>query len=61
MEATLLDLLDRSFRVHADQPAVGVRHDDGSTVTWTYRELDRRAGSRPGGCGRSDWPPATDC
>ncbi len=43
METTLLDLLDRAFREYADQPALGVRHDDGSTVTWTYRELDRRS------------------
>ena len=43
MEMTLLDLLDRSFRDNADRPAVGVRHDDGSSVTWTYRELDRRS------------------
>lgn len=43
MDVTLLDLLERTFRDHADRPALGVRHDDGSTLTWTYRELDRRS------------------
>ena len=40
---TLLDLLDRAVTRYGDRPALGVRHDDGSTARWTYRELDRRA------------------
>jgi long-chain acyl-CoA synthetase len=40
---TLLDLLDAAFRRHADRPALGLWRDDGSTSTWTYRELDRRS------------------
>ena len=28
---------------YGDRPALGVRHDDGSTTTWTYRDLDRRS------------------
>jgi long-chain acyl-CoA synthetase len=43
MASTILDLLDRAFREHADRPAVGVRRDDGSSMTWTYRELARRS------------------
>jgi len=42
-DATLLDLLDRTFRTFAARPALGVRRDDGSTMTWTYAELDRRS------------------
>jgi long-chain acyl-CoA synthetase len=41
--ATLLDLLDNAFERYADRPAVGLWHDDGSTTTWTYHELDRRS------------------
>ncbi len=40
---TLLDLLDRAVTRYGDRHALGVRHDDGSTTHWTYRELDRRA------------------
>jgi long-chain acyl-CoA synthetase len=40
---TLLDLLDEAVATYADRPALGVRRDDGSTDTWTYRELDRRS------------------
>ncbi|HEV8488318.1 MAG TPA: AMP-binding protein [Candidatus Limnocylindrales bacterium] len=43
MSSTILDLLDRAFREYADRPAVGVRRDDGSSTTWTYRELGRRS------------------
>ena len=39
----LLDLLDDAFRRFADRPALSLWHDDGSTTTWTYRELDRRS------------------
>jgi long-chain acyl-CoA synthetase len=40
---TLLDLLDSAVTRFGGRPALGVRHDDGSTSTWSYRELDRRA------------------
>src|SRR6185369_1540988 len=40
---TLLDLLDDAFRRYADRPALGLWHDDGTTTTWTYAELDRRS------------------
>ncbi len=43
MSRTLIDLLDRAVTRYGDRPALGVRHDDGSTTTWSYRELDRRA------------------
>ncbi len=39
---TLLDLLDRSVDRYGDRPALGLRLDDGTTTSWTYRELDRR-------------------
>jgi long-chain acyl-CoA synthetase len=41
--STLLDLLDADVTRNGERPALGVRHDDGSTMTWSYRELDRRA------------------
>lgn len=40
---TLLDLLDEAVAKYADRPALGVRRDDGTIETWTYRELDRRS------------------
>jgi long-chain acyl-CoA synthetase len=40
---TLLDLVDDAVGRFGDRPAVGIRRDDGSTETWTYRELDRRS------------------
>ncbi|HXG40854.1 MAG TPA: AMP-binding protein [Candidatus Limnocylindrales bacterium] len=40
---TLLDLLDDAVDRFADRPAVGLRSEDGTTWTWTYRELRRRA------------------
>ena len=43
MMETLLDLLDDTFSRFADRPALGLWHDDGTTTTWTYRELDRRS------------------
>jgi long-chain acyl-CoA synthetase len=43
MASTLLDVLDRAVTRYGDRPALGVRHDDGTTTTWSYRELDRRA------------------
>ncbi|MGH2477897.1 MAG: AMP-binding protein [Candidatus Limnocylindrales bacterium] len=40
---TLVDLLDRSVSRYGERSALGVRHDDGTTTTWSYRDLDRRA------------------
>ena len=40
---TLLDLLDDAVARFGDRPAVGIRHEDGTTSTWTYRELERTA------------------
>ncbi len=43
MSRTLLDVLDAAVTRYRERPALGVRHDDGSTTTWSYRELDHRA------------------
>jgi long-chain acyl-CoA synthetase len=43
LSRTLLDLLDAAVTRYGERPALGVRHDDGSTTTWSYREVDRRA------------------
>jgi long-chain acyl-CoA synthetase len=40
---TLLDLLDDAVARFGDRPALAMRHEDGTTVGWTYRELDRRS------------------
>lgn len=40
---TLLDLLETAVARFGERPALAVRRDDGSTETWSYRELDRRA------------------
>jgi long-chain acyl-CoA synthetase len=40
---TLLDLLDEAVARFADRGALGIRHEDGATEAWTYRELDRRS------------------
>ena len=38
---TLLDLLDDAVARFGTRPALGIRHEDGTTATWTYRDLDR--------------------
>ncbi len=43
MASTLLDLLDEAVAANADRTALSLRQDDGSTTTWSYRELDRRS------------------
>ena len=43
MAATLLDLLARGVERYGDRPALALRRDDGSTESWTFRELDERA------------------
>ncbi|HVL53818.1 MAG TPA: AMP-binding protein [Vitreimonas sp.] len=40
---TLLDLLQGAVDRYGDQPALSMRMEDGSTETWTYRDLDRRS------------------
>jgi len=40
--ATLLDLLADAVARYGDRPALALRRDDGTTETWSYRELDRR-------------------
>src|SRR6266516_6340707 len=40
---TLVELLDGAAARFGDRPAVGLRNEDGSTETWTYRELRRRS------------------
>jgi long-chain acyl-CoA synthetase len=43
LSRTILDMLDAAVTRYGERPALGVRHDDGSTTTWSYRDLDRRA------------------
>src|SRR6476646_3683488 len=40
---TLLDLLDEAVAANGDKNALSLRLDDGSTTSWSYRELDRRS------------------
>jgi long-chain acyl-CoA synthetase len=40
---TLVDLFDDAVTRFASQPAVGVKREDGPSVSWTYAELDRRS------------------
>src|SRR5258708_1422005 len=40
---TLVGLRDEAVARFADGGALGIRHEDGATEAWTYRELDRRA------------------
>ncbi|MEO8571176.1 MAG: AMP-binding protein [Chloroflexota bacterium] len=40
---TLLDLLDAAVAANGDRTALSLRLDDGTTTTWSYRELDRRS------------------
>jgi long-chain acyl-CoA synthetase len=40
---SLLDIIDQAERRYGDRFAFGMRSDDGSTVHWTYRELNRRS------------------
>jgi long-chain acyl-CoA synthetase len=40
---TLIDLLERAVARFGDRPSLGLRRDDGSTMQWSYRDLDRRA------------------
>jgi long-chain acyl-CoA synthetase len=40
---TLIDLLAEAVAANGDKTALSLRLDDGSTTTWSYRELDRRS------------------
>ncbi len=40
---TLLDLLDDAVARFGDRPALRIRRDDGTQLSWTYRELERRS------------------
>ena len=40
---TLLDLLDQAVTRNGDRQALGLRRDDGTTMHWSFRELERRA------------------
>src|SRR4051794_172650 len=39
---TLVDLLSTAVAKYGDRPGAGLRRDDGTTATWSFRELDRR-------------------
>jgi len=43
MATTLLELLGEAVARYGERPALSLRGDDGSTTSWTYRELDRRS------------------
>ena len=43
MSATLLDLLDDAVARYGDQHALSLRGDDGTTSSWSFRELERRS------------------
>lgn len=40
---TLLDLLDEAVARFGDRPALAMRRDDGTRLSWTYGELERRS------------------
>lgn len=40
---TLVDLLEGAAVRYGDRPALSLRHDDGTTSGWSYRELERRS------------------
>ena len=40
--SNLLDILDYATERYGDRPALGLRRDDGSSMRWSFRELDRR-------------------
>ena len=41
--STLLGLLDEAVTRYGDKPALSLRADDGSTSSWSFRELERRS------------------
>lgn len=40
---TLLDILDEAVAAYGERPALSLRRDDGSSESWSFRELDRRS------------------
>jgi long-chain acyl-CoA synthetase len=40
---TLLDILEDAATRYGDRPALGLRRDDGSSMHWSFNELDRRS------------------
>lgn len=40
---SLLEIIEQGAALRRDRPALGVRRDDGSTIHWTFGELDRRS------------------
>jgi long-chain acyl-CoA synthetase len=40
---TLLDILDEAVASFGDRPALSLRRDDGSSESWSFRELDLRS------------------
>jgi clorobiocin biosynthesis protein CloN4 len=40
---TLVELVESAAARYGDRPAVALRLDDGTTIGWTYRELERRS------------------
>jgi long-chain acyl-CoA synthetase len=40
---TLLDLLDEAVARFGERPALKIQRDDGTTLAWTYGELERRS------------------
>jgi long-chain acyl-CoA synthetase len=43
MATTLLELLGEAVATFSERTALSLRRDDGSTTSWTYRELDHRS------------------
>lgn len=41
--STLLDILDDAVASFGDRPALSLRRDDGSSESWSFRELDTRS------------------
>src|SRR6478752_10766634 len=41
--STIVNLLDSAAARYGDRPALGLRGDDESTESWSYRELARRS------------------
>ncbi len=40
---TLLDILDEAVARYGDRPALSLRRDDGSSESWSFRDLDARS------------------
>jgi len=40
---SLIDILDEAVATYGDRPALSLRRDDGTSESWSFRELDRRS------------------